>query len=249
MSLDLPASFGPRVNSLVHCLDRYESAVSASEKEGLQREALSICCNLLGSLDLDQLQDRLQGILATLPRDQAAKILEDTRLYDLFEVMEDELLHRAGIGFAARDRILAVLRSVRYEAAHEAAKLDAKEIVASTAELKMWICKAKDDKLSSAGSAQDESAVNERDTRLVNSLGTVTWVVNSAAAVAVAASLLFLPVMSGAAVGASLIVGKVAESRKPRKVDPEAPRATPTGPRVEPPPKGMRLKVWDRKRP
>jgi hypothetical protein len=249
MSLDLPASFGPRVNSLVHCLDQYESAVSASEKEGLQREALTICCNLLGSLDLNQLQDRLQGILTTLPRDQVAKILEDTRLYDLFEIMEDELLHRAGIGFAARDRILAVLRSVRYEAAQEAAKLDAKEIVASTAELKMWICKAKDDKLSGAGSAQDESAANERDTRLVNSLGTVAWVVNSAAVIAAAASVLLLPVMSTAAVGASLVVGKVAESRKAKKIEPQAPPATPTGRTVTPPPEGMRLKLPGFKRP
>jgi hypothetical protein len=242
MSFELPASFGSRIDSLVSCLDRYESTVSASEKDEVQIEALNICCSLLGSLNLDQLQEALQKILRTLPREQAAEILRNSRLYGLFEIMEDELLQRAGIGFAARERVLALLSSVRYEAAHEAAHLEAKTIVASTAELRMWICKAKDDKLSTAEAAQDESEVNERHTRLVNTLGTVTWVINSVAGIAATASVLFLPVMSVAAVGASLVVGKVAESRKPKKAEREAPRAAPTGPLVPRPPKGLNLK-------
>jgi hypothetical protein len=242
MSFELPQGFGSRVDSLVYCLDRYNAAVSVSEKSNVQREALGICCALLASLKLDQLEETLQRILSTLPREEAAEILRNSRLYGLFEIMEDELLQRAGLGFSARERILGLLSSVRYEAAHEAAGLEPKTIVASTAELKMWICKASDDHLSDAEAARDESEVNERHTRLVNTLGTVAWVVNSAAGIAATASVLFLPVMSVAAVGASLVVGKVAESRKPKKVDPESPGHPSRGPFVPPPPKGLNLK-------
>jgi hypothetical protein len=242
MSIELPAIFGSSVDSLVACIIRYEASVSETEKAGIQREALSTCCLLLSSLNLDQLYEAVRKVVSTMPRDQAAQILRDTRLYALFEIMEDELLQRAGIGFAARERILEVLSSVRYEAAEEATTLDAKAIVDGTAELRMWVCKAKDDILSSATAAEQDSAGNERHTKLVNSLGTVAWVVNSATAIAVTASVLALPVMSAAAVGASLVVGKVAESRKARKAEPEPPRTTPVGRRYLPPP-GFNPKV------
>lgn len=244
MSIELPASFAPRINELVACLDRYDDPArvrSDSELVHLQREALSLCCSLLQSLNLDQLQEALQRLFGTgdeSVRTQAAAILRTTDLYRLFEIMEDELLQRVGLNFAARERILALLSSVRYDAADQVTKLEPKAVVSSVAELRAWICNASSDELAKAEAAQEEAKMLERHTELVNGLGTFAIVVNAGAVFAAAASVLFLPVLSVAACAASAAAGAVAQRRKPGKSKPSPGEGGPGIVRVLPrPPK------------
>lgn len=224
MSIELPAAFGQRINELIACLDRYDDpgrVLSDSERVNLQREALSLCCSLLGSLKLDHLQEQLQRLFSSDEvRAQAAAILRTSDLYRLFEIVETELLERAGLNFAARERILALLSSVRYEAADQVTKLDPKAVTADVSELKAWICQASSDELLKAESEQEEAKMRERDTALVNGLGTVAIVVNAGALFASAVSLLFLPVMSAAACVASAAAGAVAQRQKAGKPKP-----------------------------
>ena len=86
----------------------------------LQREALGLCCSLLQSVDLDELERELQRLLGAgdgSARQNASEILRRSDLYGLFEIMERELLRRVGLSFPAREGVLALLSSVRYEAA------------------------------------------------------------------------------------------------------------------------------------
>jgi hypothetical protein len=251
MSIELPAAFGPRINQLVACLDRYDDpgrVLSNSERVNLQREAISLCCTLLTSLNLDQLQEQLQRLLnGDGARMQAAAILRASDLYRLFEIMEAELLERAGLNFAARERILALLSSVRYQAAEQVTNLDPKAVTTDVSELRAWTCQASSDELLKAESEQDEAKMHERHTALVHGLGTVAIVVNAGAAFATAASLLFLPVMSVAAFGASAAAGAVAHRQKARK--PEASPGGRPGARILPrPPEGKNLKVKSSRR-
>jgi hypothetical protein len=226
VSIELPANFSQRINSLVGCLDRYDDparVLSDSERVNLQREALGLCCSLLGSVDLDQLQRDLQRLLGSgdeSARQNASEILRKSDLYGLFEIMERELLRRVGLSFPAREGVLALLSSVRYEAADEISKLEPKAVVESVAGLKMWICNASNDESAMAEADRDDGRTRERDTAIVNSLGTTAIVINAGAAFAAAASLLFLPTMSLAACAASAAAGAVAQRRKPGKPKP-----------------------------
>jgi hypothetical protein len=249
MTIELPASFAPRVNSLVACLDRYDDparALSDSERVNLQREALSLCCALLGSVNLDQLQETLQRLFAAGDeslRQQAAAILRTSDLYRLFEIMEGELLERVGLNFPTRERILALLSSVRYEAADQVTRLEPKEVVASIAELKTWICNASSDETAMAEAAQEDERMRERHTGLVNGLGTVAIVVNAGAVFAAAASVLFLPILSAGACAASAVAGAVAQRLKSGKSKPSPGAGGPGTLTVPRPPKGGKWKV------
>ena len=93
-------------------------------------------------------------------------------------------------------------------------------MVESVAGLKTWICNASNDESAMAEAARDDGRTRERDTAIVNSLGTTAIVINAGAAFAAAATLLFLPTMSLAACAASAAAGAVAQRRKPGKPKP-----------------------------
>jgi hypothetical protein len=226
VSIELPANFSQRINALVSCLDRYDDparVLSDSERVNLQREALGLCCSLLQSVDLGQLQQELQRLLGAgdrSARQNASEMLRRSDLYGLFEIMERELLRRVGLSFPARERVLALLSSVRYEAADQVSKLEPVAVVGSVAELRTWICNASNDESAMAEADRDDRRTHERDTAIVNGLGTTAIVINAGAAFAAAASLLFLPTMSLAACAASAAAGAVAQRRKPGKPKP-----------------------------
>jgi hypothetical protein len=249
MTIELPASFAPRLNNLVACLDRYDDparVLSDSERVNLQREALSLCCSLLQSVNLDQLQEALQRLFGTgddSARQQAAAILKTSDLYHLFEIMEGELLERVGLSFPTRERILALLSSVRYEAADQITQLEPKAVVLSTAELRTWVCDANSDELAKAEAAQEDAKMRERHSALVNGLGTFAIVVNAGAAFAAAASILFLPILSIGACAASAAAGAVAQRQKPGKAEPSPGAGGPGTLRVPRPPEGGKWKV------
>ena len=92
--------------------------LSDSERVNLQREALGRRRSLLQSVDLDQLERELQRLLGA--GDGSAnrthqRYSRRSDLYGLFEIMERELLRRVGLSFPAREGVLALLSSVRYE--------------------------------------------------------------------------------------------------------------------------------------
>jgi hypothetical protein len=226
MSIELPPTFGYRVSNLTLTLDRYEAEVSESNKQGLMREALAMSCAMLSDLDLHRLEEDLGALLGSpgsKTRADAADILRRTDLYAFFELVEEQILDRAGVTFPARERVLDLLSQFRLEAAKDVEDVAPHDLTKAVGELRSWVCEFKERYVEAATTADERNQRAEAYTRVVNTLGTATIVVNTAVGFAGAASILFLPVISVAACAASAALGGIAARIKSAEQKPTGP--------------------------
>jgi hypothetical protein len=220
MAFPLPSGFAKRVDDLDLYLREEAATPVKKDKDRLLRLALVTACALLDSVDDNSLEVTLKDLLSA-PGAEVRKLakltLQEDRAFEFFlERIENGLLEVTGIEERTRKRILVLLREVRSDAIQNLDNLRYVQIVRAFRELRTQVCELKNKEIAEADEFERSRQRDEAHTRIVNTFGTVSILVNAAAAFAAAGSLLFLPAVALAACAASAALGSVAQSRKPK---------------------------------
>lgn len=220
MAIELPSGFGRRVNDLDLYIREVQAAVDVSEKARLRRLALVTACDLLRSVDDRNLDHALREILdapGSQTRTDAKHLLEDRRAFNFFlHRIEDGLFEVAGLAPRTRARVLELLEPLSAEAAASIGSVRYQQLATSYRELCNEVCTLKTQVIDEDNELERSRQASAADTRIVNTLGAVALLVNAATGFAVAASLLFMPAVGMAACAASVAIGGVAQSLKPK---------------------------------
>lgn len=179
MAFSLPAGFKTEVNEFAKQVREFEAAVDENDKRVKLRLALISACRLLSSIDLQQLQvrlDEIYGKSAATP-DWQEKILGNEPHFAFFlENVEGGILDAIGIDADTRNRILHELKNLREPAATVNHRELWSGIVLSIASLRRDVCALKDKEIERA---QQRAAHH----KLVKTLCTVVIVANAVGSV------------------------------------------------------------------
>lgn len=150
MPFSLPSGFEQRTDLLTELVIECETAIEGSKRDDATRQALSVACENLKSLNLEELSREIDDILsdaktrARLAKGGttwAAAIFGDFNHFKFFlSKVEGAILSGAGMSDANRKRVLRELKELRYLAKKIAGSIDGTQIVEMLDRLRELVC-------------------------------------------------------------------------------------------------------------
>lgn len=202
MPFSLPPNFKTDANGLGKYVIEFETAVDDAKKDEHLRKALAVGCQMLKTIDLGQLQERVKEVLASAEeydRDWFAKIVEDEAHFKYFlRHVESAVLKAAGIETRTRNRILKEIGLLQGTAVERYLEVTAADITDGIAELRRDVCLAKDQ-------AIDASKRRANHTTIVKTLCVIAILTDAVGSA-------IFPAASPGALAASITVGGVGVS-------------------------------------
>lgn len=207
MAFSLPDDFAEQTNQLVSIFRDYETCAYDPDREKLLRQALLISCDLLNSISLDELSERIDEIYSDVEVYEKTEIKSTTWSEAMFEdpkhfqhfldVVEDGILKANGLKKENRKRILQELGKLRRTALMQVGKLSSSVIISAIRSLRNDVCQLKDQQITAAHRKQAHTAI-------------LKSILVCAVAFNAVASVVF-PSASPAAMAASIVLGGAAQ--------------------------------------
>jgi len=115
MTFSIPPEFGHRVNRLDDLLIAYKAEVDEGKKRGLLRLAMVTSCEILQSIDKDNLLKSIEEIEEKSNRDAVFNdiIANNDRFEYFLKNVENKAFEKVGINELARNRMISQLRVAR----------------------------------------------------------------------------------------------------------------------------------------
>jgi hypothetical protein len=140
MTLQSPPMFSERLNKLDDALNKFESHSSNNQQAQYLREALVISCQLLRSIDLDDLHEEFQTIYEKAAAEEPKWrdiYSEDGDKFEYFlHTLENQILEHVGLNHGARKR----MRQYVHDARHLAPGMSPAKITRALKFLKDDVC-------------------------------------------------------------------------------------------------------------
>lgn len=199
MPFSLPQNFQTDANELGRLVVELEAAVDEAKKDEYTRKALVVACQLLSSIDLKQLRERVVQVFASAEKydpDWFGKIVGDEAHFKYFlSKVESAVIDAAGIDTLTRNRILDEIGSLRATAVKRCSEVSADSIGKGIEDLRTDVCQTKNRVIKKA----ERAAYH---TKIVKTLCVV-------AILADAVGQAISPVGSPGAFAASIVVGGI----------------------------------------
>jgi hypothetical protein len=118
MTLQFPPMFSERLNRLDDTLNKYESYPDDDQRAQYLREALVTSCEILRSVNLDDLHDEFQAIYekaaAEEPKWRDVYLGDGDKFEYFLHTIENQILEHVGLHSAARERMLRYVHDARH---------------------------------------------------------------------------------------------------------------------------------------
>jgi hypothetical protein len=118
MTLQFPPMFSERLNRLDDTLSKYEAHPSDDQQAQYLREALVTSCEILRSVDLDDLHDEFQAIYekaaAEEPKWRNIYLEDDGKFEYFLHTLENQILEHIGLNNTTRERMRNYVHDARY---------------------------------------------------------------------------------------------------------------------------------------
>jgi hypothetical protein len=188
MASVLPNNFGERASKIGEWLLDYEASNDDDEKDDLLRRTLVYCCDLLKSINLQELEREIGEVFTNADRQVPGwrqKIIGDVDHFKFFmENVEDKILKATGVSECARSRIKHELFKVRVFAERQGANPGSAEIIGAIANLRDEVCKLKDEQIEKADEKRRKEEQAKRHSKIVQSLGVLAILADGTVTVA-----------------------------------------------------------------
>lgn len=183
MSFVLPPNFGQGVNEIGRLLRANEASIDEDKKDQNLREAMVECCDLLKSINLPELQARIDEIISSADEqdpDWAYTIIADDEHFEQFlNHIEFKVLEAAGVDRKTQLRIERELRKVRNFILNHDIGSFTSEVTYAIGQLREDVCALKNEQIRKDTHEKRVQDRQKRERKTIKTLGVVAVATNS----------------------------------------------------------------------